>query len=152
VAPPAPPAVGTVLSHYRIDAILGAGGMGVVYRATDLRLNRTVALKVIGADAGDSEQRRRFLKEARAASAFSHPNIVTIHEVDTAGAIDFIVMELVDGRVSAGDRSVELRVTHHGADADGQRDERFSVSVASYPTAAIQSAEITARSEAPRFV
>ena len=87
-----------VLSHYRIDEALGAGGMGVVYRATDLRLNRVVALKVIGKDAADRDARGRFLKEARAASAFSHPNIVTIHEVDSAAGIDFIVMELVVGR------------------------------------------------------
>ncbi|MEO7156989.1 MAG: serine/threonine-protein kinase, partial [Vicinamibacterales bacterium] len=89
---------GATLSHYRIVEALGAGGMGVVYRAVDERLNRTVAIKVIGRDAGDTEQRGRFLKEARAASAFSHPNIVTIHEVDSDGGIAFIVMELVEGR------------------------------------------------------
>jgi formylglycine-generating enzyme required for sulfatase activity/predicted Ser/Thr protein kinase len=72
--------------------------MGVVYRALDERLNRAVALKVIGRNAAADELRRRFLKEARAASAFTHPNIVTIHEVDTAGEIDFIVMELIAGR------------------------------------------------------
>ena len=89
---------GTLLSHYRVIEPLGAGGMGVVYRAHDERLNRAIAIKVIGADAAGAEQRRRFLKEARAASTFSHPNIVTIHEVDTAGTTDFIVMELVSGR------------------------------------------------------
>jgi hypothetical protein len=87
-----------MLSHYRIIERLGAGGMGVVYRATDERLNRTVALKVIGADAAAAGHRLRFLKEARAASAFTHPNTVTIHEVDTAGDVDFIVMELLQGR------------------------------------------------------
>ncbi|MEP6784080.1 MAG: protein kinase, partial [Acidobacteriota bacterium] len=116
MASPDPPSdrlkPGATLSHYRIVEALGAGGMGVVYRAVDERLNRTVALKIIGPDAGDSVQRRRFLKEARAASAFSHPNIVTIHEVDTDGAIDFIVMELVDGhsldkRVSAGPIAID---------------------------------------------
>jgi predicted Ser/Thr protein kinase len=86
------------LSHYRVVEPLGAGGMGVVYRAIDTRLNRTVAIKVISANLADAELRRRFLKEARAASAFSHPNIVTIHEVDTAGDVDFIVMELLSGR------------------------------------------------------
>lgn len=102
---------GAVLAHYRIDERLGAGGMGVVYRATDLRLTRTVALKVIGGTA-DQELRRRFLKEARSASAFTHPNIVTIHEVDTAGEIDFIVMELLSGqslnkRIASGTTAID---------------------------------------------
>ena len=73
--------------------------MGVVYRATDTRLGRVVAIKVIAADAaGDREHRDRFLREARSASALNHPNIVTIHEVDHANGIDFLVMELVGGR------------------------------------------------------
>ncbi len=103
---------GTVLSHYRVDEMLGAGGMGVVYRATDLKLNRTVALKVIGLDLGGGDQRARFLKEARAASAFSHPNIVTIHEIDTAGDIDFIAMELLSGR------SLDKRIARNGLPLD----------------------------------
>src|SRR5215203_4382503 len=115
MAPSAPDAdrlvPGATLSHYRIVEALGAGGMGVVYRAVDERLNRTVALKVIGRDVADADQRRRFLKEARSASSFTHPNIVTIHEVHTDGTIDFIVMELVDGRpldkrVAAGPISI----------------------------------------------
>ena len=90
---------GTLVSHYRIVEPLGAGGMGVVYRAVDTRLNRTVALKVIAHEvAATRDRRQRFIKEARAASAFNHPNIVTIHEVDAAGDIDFIVMELVPGQ------------------------------------------------------
>src|SRR3954469_12824836 len=95
--PVSPSIAGTMLSHYRLDEELGKGGMGIVYRATDIRLNRTVALKVIAQSSGDPDLRRRFLKEARAASAFSHPNIVTIHEVDTAEDRDFIVMELLSG-------------------------------------------------------
>jgi eukaryotic-like serine/threonine-protein kinase len=103
---------GAALSHYQILSPLGAGGMGVVYRAADLRLNRTVALKVIGGEQANSEARRRLLKEARAASAFNHPHIVTIHEVDTAGGIDFIVMELVSGdsldkRIAAGALTID---------------------------------------------
>src|SRR5215210_25476 len=91
--------IGTTLSHYRIDDRLGQGGMGVVYRATDTRLGRAVAIKVIAPDAaGDRARRDRFLKEARSASALNHPNIVTIHEVDRANGIDFLVMELVSGR------------------------------------------------------
>ena len=100
-------ASGDVLSHYRITDTLGAGGMGVVYRAVDIRLNRTVALKVIRHDVAEGDRRQRFIKEARATSAFNHPNIVTIHEVDAAGDVDFIVMEIVPGlsldkRIPAG--------------------------------------------------
>jgi hypothetical protein len=89
---------GELLSHYRITDTLGAGGMGVVYRAVDTRLNRTVALKVIGDEARSRDLRQRFLTEARAASAFNHPNIVTIYEVDAAGEIDYLAMEMVPGR------------------------------------------------------
>jgi serine/threonine protein kinase len=91
--------IGTTLSHYKIEQCIGQGGMGVVYRATDTRLGRVVAIKVIAAaSAGDRDRRDRFLREARAASALNHPNIVTIHEVDHANGIDFLVMELVAGR------------------------------------------------------
>jgi serine/threonine protein kinase len=87
-------AAGTLLSHYRIVETLGTGGMGIVFRAVDTRLNRSVALKIVkpGPGGGD-EWRQRFIKEARAASAFSHPNVVTVHEVDSAAGTDFIVME-----------------------------------------------------------
>ncbi len=91
--------IGTTLSHYRIEGRIGQGGMGVVYRATDTRLGRVVAIKVIAPDAaGGRDRRDRFLSEARSASALNHPNIVTIHEVDHANGIDFLVMELVGGR------------------------------------------------------
>jgi formylglycine-generating enzyme required for sulfatase activity/dienelactone hydrolase/predicted Ser/Thr protein kinase len=91
--------IGTTLSHYKIEQRIGQGGMGVVYRATDTRLGRVVAIKVIAADsAGDRDRRDRFLREARAASALNHANIVTIHEVDEAEGTDFLVMELVTGR------------------------------------------------------
>jgi predicted Ser/Thr protein kinase len=89
----------TRLSHYAISARLGEGGMGIVYRAVDTRLNRTVAVKVIAADAvADPTHRQRFAREARAASALNHPNIVTIHDVGQADGVDFLVMELVTGR------------------------------------------------------
>jgi dienelactone hydrolase len=91
--------IGTTLSHYKIEHLIGQGGMGVVYRAVDTRLGRVVAVKVIAAGAtGDRDRRDRFLREARAASALNHPNIVTIHEVDHAEGIDFLIMELVGGR------------------------------------------------------
>ncbi len=87
------------VSHFRITGRIGAGGMGVVYTAVDLRLNRAVALKLLPADSGlDRDRRQRFLHEAQAASALNHPNIVTIFEVDNAEGLDFIAMELVEGR------------------------------------------------------
>jgi len=90
--------IGSTLSHYTVEALLGKGGMGIVYRAHDTVLNRTVAIKVLADSAiDDPESRRRLLKEARAASALNHPNIVTIHSVERHGNIDFIVMEYVSG-------------------------------------------------------
>jgi eukaryotic-like serine/threonine-protein kinase len=90
---------GTRLGHYEIVSALGAGGMGVVYRAIDERLNRTVAIKVISADmVADPSRKQRFIREARAASALSHPNIVTIHDVDEVEGLDYLVMELVSGQ------------------------------------------------------
>jgi serine/threonine protein kinase len=87
---------GTQLGPYEIVAAIGAGGMGEVYRAHDSRLERTVAIKILsGAGIHDSEQRQRFLQEARAASALSHPNIVTLHDIGSDSGIDFFVMEYV---------------------------------------------------------
>lgn len=86
------------LSHYRLDAELGRGGMGIVYRAVDTRLGRPVAVKVLPAEAtADPDRRRRFLTEARAASTLNHPNIVTIYEIDEDAGTTFIVMELIEG-------------------------------------------------------
>jgi serine/threonine-protein kinase len=89
---------GSTFGVYEIVALLGAGGMGEVYRARDRRLGRDVAIKVLPADrVADPEHHRRFLQEARAISALNHPNIVTIHEIESANGIDFIVMEYVPG-------------------------------------------------------
>src|SRR5688500_9643748 len=92
--------IGRTLANYRVVSQLGAGGMGVVYSAVDVRLNRTVALKVLPPDkTGDPERRARFLQEARAASALNDPHIVTIHDIFTVEeATDVLVMELVQGR------------------------------------------------------
>jgi Tol biopolymer transport system component len=91
--------VGSRLGGYEIRKRLGSGGMGEVYRARDLRLERDVALKVLPEEsAGDPARVRRFEREARAASALTHPNIVTVYEVGSAGSLSFIAMELVEGR------------------------------------------------------
>jgi serine/threonine protein kinase len=91
--------VGRTLMHYKVVAQIGAGGMGVVYEAVDLRLDRRVALKVLPADKSDDQQRRaRFLHEARTASALNDPHIVTIHDIFTVDDTDVLVMELVAGR------------------------------------------------------
>ena len=91
--------IGKRLSHYRILAKLGEGGMGVVYRAEDEKLRRTVAFKVLSSElAGDEEHRLRFLREARAAAAATHPNIATIYEIDEDDGVIFIAMELVEGK------------------------------------------------------
>ncbi|MBO0800705.1 MAG: serine/threonine protein kinase, partial [Blastocatellia bacterium] len=78
--------IGETISHYRILERIGAGGMGEVYKAEDLRLHRPVALKVMFVDgrrsAPEAEARSRFLREARAASALNHPNIATVYEID----------------------------------------------------------------------
>jgi len=89
--------IGKVFGHYRIIAKLGEGGMGVVYRAHDEVLERDVALKFLGATL-DSEARHTLLEEARAASALSHPNICTVHEVGESGGEFYIVMELIEGK------------------------------------------------------
>src|SRR5713101_5802771 len=86
-----------VLGHYRIVSKLGESGMGIVYRARDQVLQRDVALKFIGA-ALAPEARQLLLREARAASALSHPNICTVHEVGEADGEFYIVMELIEGK------------------------------------------------------
>ena len=89
---------GSVLGPYEIVELLGAGGMGAVYRARDTRLDRDVALKIILPDAtSEPTNRRRFLLEARAVSALNHPNVVTVYEAATIDGVDFIAMELIVG-------------------------------------------------------
>jgi tRNA A-37 threonylcarbamoyl transferase component Bud32/tetratricopeptide (TPR) repeat protein len=91
--------IGRTLLHYEVVEKLGEGGMGVVYKARDKRLNRFVVLKVLRPDSvGDTDRHRRFFQEAQAASALNHPNIVTIHDMSVEGGIAFIVMELITGR------------------------------------------------------
>jgi eukaryotic-like serine/threonine-protein kinase len=124
--------IGQTLGHYRVLEKLGAGGMGVVYRAHDTQLDRDVALKVLPSEAlADDKARARLLREARLASQLNHPNICTIHEVGEANGQAFIAMELVEGRplsahVADGALPIE-QVLRHGlqvADALAHAHER----------------------------
>ena len=91
--------VGKELKHFKIEKLLGKGGMGVVYRARDVRLDRPVALKVLRADlTANPDRRRRFLQEAKAASAVTHPSIAQIYDVDEIEGTTFIAMEFVEGK------------------------------------------------------
>src|SRR5215510_14683896 len=89
----------TTLSHYRIISKIGAGGMGEVYLAHDLKLDRKVALKILWPEIASENRRRmgRFVQEAKAASALNHPNIITIYEIDETDAAHFIAIEFIDG-------------------------------------------------------
>jgi predicted Ser/Thr protein kinase/dipeptidyl aminopeptidase/acylaminoacyl peptidase len=93
--------IGKSLRSYRIEAKLGAGGMGVVYKAVDSRLGRTVAIKILSTAALNADRERRFAQEAKAASSLNHPNIVTIYDIDTQDVdgkpIQYIAMEYVAG-------------------------------------------------------
>ena len=105
--------IGQTISHYRITEKLGEGGMGVVYKAEDLRLQRPVALKFLAVNSlGNEEAKARFLREARAAAALQHPNICTVYEIDEADGRMFIAMAYLEGdelteRIQKGPLSVE---------------------------------------------
>lgn len=104
------PTLGTVLrDRYRLDSELGRGGMGTVYRATDLELQREVAVKVLSGSGQTSDGRERLIREARAAAALNHPHIVTIHDVGEAGGLPFLVMEFVAGPRLSQAKPTELQ-------------------------------------------
>src|SRR6185369_3487898 len=106
------PQPGDNIAHYKILSAIGTGGMGQVYLAEDTRLGRKVALKILlDAVASDTETRRRFGQEARAASALNHPNIITIYEVGQWENNDYIAMEYAEGynvRTLLSTRTIEL--------------------------------------------
>ena len=126
--------VGKTLAHYRVLELVGRGGMGEVYRAQDLKLHRTVALKLLAPGlVGSRRARERLLREAYAGSKLNHANIATIYEVDEADGRIFISMEFVEGeslaeRIERGPLPLEVAVqrvrgsrSDHRPDADGQR-------------------------------
>src|SRR5258705_6782717 len=100
---------GQTISHYRIVEKVGAGGMGVVWKARDSRLDRFVALKFLpSAKMSDPERKRRFAHEAKAASALNHPHIITIYDIDQIDGADFIAMEYVPGK------ALDQSIPRHG--------------------------------------
>ncbi|MBA3440152.1 MAG: serine/threonine protein kinase, partial [Pyrinomonadaceae bacterium] len=95
-----PIAAGTVFGRYEIRSLLGVGGMGEVYLARDMQLERSVALKFLSTEiAHDGQRMQRFIQEARATSALNHPNILTIYEVGQARGTHFIAAEFIDGEM-----------------------------------------------------
>src|SRR6266567_9313601 len=94
--------LGKSIAHYLVVERLGQGGMGIVYKARDTHLDRFIALKVLPPERlADPERKRRFVQEAKAASALNHPNIVHIYDIANDGEIDYIAMELIEGRTLA---------------------------------------------------
>jgi len=90
--------IGKTISHYKILEKLGEGGMGVVYKAEDTKLERTVALKFLSLTSIGDEEKKRFKREAKAAASLNHPNIATIHAIDEVDDQTFIAMEYIEGK------------------------------------------------------
>jgi serine/threonine protein kinase len=105
---------GTLLGPYRVLGLLGSGGMGEVYRAVDTRLDRNVAIKLLPPGNSGDARRRRFGREARAASRLNHPHICALYDVRFDSDVDYIVMELVEGDTLA-DRMEHGPIAHDAA-------------------------------------
>ena len=102
--------IGTTISRYEIIEKLGEGGMGVVYKAQDTKLERPVALKFLAAHlVSNEEAKKRFIREAKAAAALDHPNICTLYEIDEAGGRTFMAMAYLEGRTLEQKGSVKVR-------------------------------------------
>ncbi len=135
---------GTRLGRYEIRSQLGAGGMGEVYLAVDLKLDRTVALKVLPSNlASDQGRMRRFVQEARTASSLSHPNVAHIYEIEETDGLHFIAMEYVDGE------TLRQRISRSGVDLHEALDIAMQVAAA---LSAAHSAGITHRDVKPENV
>ena len=120
--------VGRTVAHYRIVAELGAGGMGIVYKAQDIRLERFLALKFLKPERVTDDFRRRFLQEARASSALHHPNIVHVYDIGVFEDNDYIAMEFVDG--------LSLRQILHERRLEVAEAVRYAIQIADAMTAA----------------
>ncbi len=90
--------IGKTISHYKIIEKLGEGGMGVVYKAEDTKLERKVALKFLSLTSIGEEEKKRFKREAKAAASLNHPNIATVFAIDEADDQTFIAMEFIEGK------------------------------------------------------
>ena len=105
--------IGQTISHYEVISKIGEGGMGEVYLAQDTKLDRKVALKILPADvAAHADRMKRFVQEAKAASALNHPNIITIHEIDETDSGHFIATEFIEGEtLRERESSAPLKLT-----------------------------------------
>ena len=114
---------------YRIESSLGQGGMGVVYRALDTKLNRPVAIKFLSDDLADAAARRRFQREAQTASSLNHPHIVTVHDVGEVDGRQYLVTEFVDGGTLkdwAAGHEAHVAADYRAPDGRGRRPCRSS--------------------------
>jgi len=115
---------GSHLGRYEVVALLGAGGMGEVYRARDTRLNRDVALKILPAAFADPDRRQRFEREASAIASLNHPHICQLYDADHDAGVEFLVLELLEGetldhRLEKGPLPVEIAIQYAIEIADG---------------------------------